>query len=49
MWLRPTTNVVIIGSWPFSRSFSKIGSNCGTKKMTRTFRTMKPITARNTG
>ena len=37
------------GNSPFSSSFLKIGSNFGTKKTIRTFRTMEPMTARKIG
>ena len=48
-WLNVISPIVSAGSSPFSSSFLKIGSNRGTKKMTSTFSTMKPTTAKKTG
>ena len=45
-WLVPMSPWVSSGNSPASASFSKIGSNCGTKNSTSTFKMMNPATAR---
>ena len=48
-WLVPMSPWVSSGNSPASASFSKIGSNCGTKNSTSTLRMMNPATARKIG